>query len=185
MFVASRNNPRITKATLDHEYIVEFGIGRFTYLTAVAVDGDDNVYTTDEWLHQVSVFDSKGTFLKTWGEPGSGEGQLNGPSGLAFDADGNILIVNSLNSRVQKFSRDGQYISGFGQKGNGPGEMDLPWGIAIDNNGCVYIADWNNHGSRSSVPTGSTCSPSVPVRRPAWPWTAVPPMLTPRLATSA
>ena len=154
VFVASRGNPRITKATLDHEYIIEFGIGRFTYLTAVAVDADDNVYTTDEWLHEVSVFDSHGNFLKSWGEPGSGEGQLHGPSGLAFDADGNVLIVNSLNSRVQKFSKDGQYISGFGKKGNGPDEMDLPWGIAIDNKGDVYLADWNNHRVQKFGPDG-------------------------------
>ena len=154
VFVANRNNARITKATLAHEFISEFGLGQFTYLTAIALDSDDNVYTTDEWLHQVTIFDSEGKLLKTWGEAGDQEGQLNGPSGLVFDADGNVLIVNSLNSRVQKFTKDGKYISGFGLKGSGPGEMDMPWGITIDNDGNIYVADWNNHRVQKFSPGG-------------------------------
>ena len=155
LFVASRGsdtnpNQRISKVTLDQDFIHEFGRvgeeqGSHVFLTGVALDRDENVYTTDEWLNRVSVFDNDGNFLRSWGEAGEGEGQLNGPSGLAFDQDENLVIVNSLNSRVQTFSKDGKYLSGFGAKGNGDDELDMPWGIAIDNNGDIYVADWNNH----------------------------------------
>ena len=155
VYVASRGNPRITKATLDHEYVTEFGRGEFTYLTAVALDQDDNVYTSDEWLHQIIIFDRDGNPIKTWGEIGEEEGQLHGPSGLAFDADGNIVVVNSLNSRIQTFTKDGKYLSGFGVKGNGEGELDMPWGIAIDNQGDIYVADWNNHRVQKYSPSGT------------------------------
>ena len=157
LYVANRNNPRITKTTLDQEFIKEFGRGtgspekvgpyesRKMWWTAIGLDKDENVYITDEWYNGVMVFDSEGELLKTWGEQGEEEGKLNGPSGLAFDAEDNVWIVNSLNSRIQKFTRDGQYLGGFGKKGSGEGELDMPWGITIDNEGDIYLADWNNH----------------------------------------
>ena len=165
LFVANRGsdifeNQRISKVTVDQEFLTEFGRpgeepGQFTFLTAVVLDRDENVYTCDEWLHRITIFDKDGTLIGTWGEAGDGEGQLNGPSGLAFDPDQNLVVVNSLNSRVQKFSQDGRYISGFGNKGSGDAELDMPWGIAIDNDGDIYVADWNNHRVQKFSPEGS------------------------------
>jgi len=155
LYVANRNQPRITKTTVDQEFIKEFGRGtpemdapfpsRNMWLTAIGLDKDENVYITDEWHNAVTVFNSDGEMLKHWGEAGEGEGKLNGPSGMVFDADDNIWIVNSKNSRIQKFTRDGQYLGGFGENGSGQGELDMPWGITLDNDGDIYVADWNNH----------------------------------------
>ena len=155
LFVANRGYAyaqvqRISKVTVEEEFITEFGRGgeeegQFSYLTAVALDREENVYTSDEWLHRITVFDKDGTLLRTWGEAGTGEGQLNGPSGLAFDPDDNLIVVNSLNSRVQRFSKEGRYLSGFGRKGSAEGELNMPWGITSDNSGDIYVADWNNH----------------------------------------
>ena len=156
LYVANRNNPRITKATVGQEFIKEFGRGlpeqpgapfpsRNMWITSIGLDNDENVYTTDEWHNAVIVYDKEGELLKSWGDQGEEEGKLNGPSGMAFDAEDNIWIVNSKNSRIQKFDRDGQYLGGFGVKGSGEGELDMPWGITIDNEGDVYVADWNNH----------------------------------------
>ena len=155
LFVANRGYDfaqvqRISKVTVEEEFITEFGRGgegegQFRALTAVALDREENVYTADEWLNRITVFDTDGTLLRTWGEAGTGEGQLDGPSGLAFDPDENLIVVNSLNSRVQKFSKEGRYLSGFGRKGSAEGELNMPWGIASDNNGDIYVADWNNH----------------------------------------
>ena len=177
---------RITKTNSDHDFIGDFGrggegSGEFVWLTSVALDADENVYAADEWLNRITVFDSEGKLLKTWGEPPHDverlnwdpaepasaqkislrdeapsyqEGKLNGPSGLAFDLEGNLLVVNSLDSRIQKFTKDGEYISSFGVKGDGPGELDMPWGITVDNNGDIYIADWNNHRVQKFSPDG-------------------------------
>ena len=161
IYVANRGSEiqqsqRITKLTIDQQYIKEFGRAgpaygsnlandQLVFLTDVAVDDEGRVYASDEWLNQVTVFDSDGNPLDRWGEAGDEDGQLNGPSGMVFDKDGNLLIVNSQNSRVQKFTKDGKYISGFGSKGDEPGQMDMPWGITVDNNGDIYVVDWNNH----------------------------------------
>lgn len=160
MYVANRSgeqNPstRITKATIDQEYINEFGRtgeayaanagSHFTWLTGVALDQDENVYASDEWQNRISVFDKEGNLLKVWGERGDGEGQLNGPAGIAFDPQGNLWIANAFNSRIQRFTKDGKYLGGFGKNGKAEGELDMPYGIAVDTQGDLYVADWNNH----------------------------------------
>ena len=165
LYVANRNNPRITKATVDQEFIKEFGRGtpemrapfpsRNMWLTAIGLDTDENVYVTDEWHNAVIVFDSDGELLKHWGDAEAGEGKLNGPSGMAFDAEDNIWIVNSKSSRIQKFTKDGEYLGGFGEEGSGEGELDMPWGITIDNDGDIYVADWNNHRVQKFSPDGA------------------------------
>ena len=42
----------------------------------VAVGKGGEVFVTDEWKNTVSVFDPKGKFIRKWGKPGSGPGEL-------------------------------------------------------------------------------------------------------------
>ena len=75
LFVANRSgeqNPssRISKITIDQEFISEFGrtgpayggggSNHFTWITGVALDSDGNVFASDEWKSQISSFDSDG-----------------------------------------------------------------------------------------------------------------------------
>ena len=169
MYVANRSgeqNPssRISKVTIDHEFIMEFGrqgpaygsgtTSLFTWLTGVALDQDENVYASDEWRSQISLFDKEGDFIKTWGEKGDAEGQLNGCAGIDFDADDNLWVVNANNSRIQKFTKDGQLLSGFGKKGEAEGELEMPYGITIDPEGNIYVADWGNDRVQKFTPDG-------------------------------
>ena len=145
---------RISMVTLDHRFLGQFGSygrgdGQFVWPRAIALDGDGNVFATDDFLNRVSVFDADGGFLSTWGAPGSDKGQLNGPAGIAIDnnragADGSVVIVDSLNHRVQRFTRDGEHLGGFGSHGSANGQFDMPWGLCLDSDGAIYVADWRN-----------------------------------------
>ena len=154
VYVLSRGveelGPRVTRLTLDHEYLDEFGSagsgdGQFVWARSLDLDDDENVYISDEQLNRISVFDCKGKFLSSWGKAGNGDGELNGPSGIAFDPDDNMYVVDSLNHRVQKFTKDGKYLSKWGSQGSGDGELNLPWGICLDRESNVYVADWKNN----------------------------------------
>ena len=155
---ATEQNPggiRVTKFTVDQEYLGEFGRQglaygsdeptTFTWISGVALDQDGNVYVADEWQCRVAVFDADGNALRGFGHKGEGEGEMNGPAGMAFDSDDNLWIVNAFNSRIQKFSKDGEYLGGFGSKGHGEADLEMPYGIEIDANDDIYIADWGNH----------------------------------------
>ena len=68
------------------------------------IDAEGLVYVSDEYLNRISIFDDAGTFLRKWGDPGAGEGELDGPSGMALDADQNLWIVDHRNVRLQRFT---------------------------------------------------------------------------------
>ena len=140
---------RISKVTLDHQFLGQFGAfgrgdGQFVWPRSIALDGAGSVYATDDFLNRVSIFDPDGTFQCSWGEAGDGKGQLNAPSGMAFDADENLVMVDALNHRVQQFTKDGKYLGGFGCQGADDGQFNMPWGLCLDDCGNIYVADWKN-----------------------------------------
>ena len=75
---------RVTMLTINEEYIGEFsrfgdGDGQLHWPISIALDSDQNVYVSDDWLNRISVFDKDGVYLSKWGTSGSGDGELNKP----------------------------------------------------------------------------------------------------------
>jgi DNA-binding beta-propeller fold protein YncE len=160
---ASNKNVRVSVQTLDSEYLYEFARwgtdpGLTIQPTAIAIDRENRVYITDEFMNNVSIFDVEGTFIKRWGRFGTEPGLFNRPSGIAIDSDQNVFVVDHLNSRIQKLTKDGEFISSFGSKGTDLGELNYPWGIAIDSNDTVWIADWRNDRIQSFTHNGESVS---------------------------
>ncbi len=165
IFVASRSNTEalnivgIQIVTLDHDHFGQYsgfgqGDGQMTWPTALALDGQDNIYMSDDLLQRISVFDRDGNYLSKWGTKGSGVGEFDGPSGLAFDSEDNLLVVDHRNNRVQRYIRDGKFLSQFGESGDGNGQFNLPWGISIDPHGFIWVADWRNDRVQKFTPDG-------------------------------
>jgi DNA-binding beta-propeller fold protein YncE len=128
--------------------------GQLIWPAGLALDREENVYVTDEWLNRISIFDKDGTFLRDWGTAGSDDGEFNGPSGIAIDRQDVLYIVDGRNHRVQKFTKDGKFLSTWGSLGSAPGQFDAPWGITIDEPGNVYVADHKNHRVQKFTPDG-------------------------------
>ena len=120
------------------------GDGSCLWPANIIADHEDNLYVSDEAVHQIAMFSKDGKFLGKWGEKGDGDGQLNRPSGIAFDAEENIYVVDTLNHRVQKFTKDGLFLAKWGAFGSGEGQFNMPWGITIDELGDIYVVDWRN-----------------------------------------
>jgi DNA-binding beta-propeller fold protein YncE len=146
---------RITKfdvgaAAGDEKFIQEFGQngrdrGQLIWPAGLALDSNDNIYVSDEWMNRINVFDTDGNLLRDWGSEGTGDGEFDGPSGLVMDKQDNLYVVDSRNHRVQKFTSDGRFLAQFGGPGDGEGRLNLPWGITLDREGYLYVADTNNH----------------------------------------
>jgi DNA-binding beta-propeller fold protein YncE len=131
-------NKRIGKLTIDQEFIGDFARG-MTWPAGIALDSSGNIYCSEEFQNKIFVFNEDGEEIGSWGEAGSGQGQLNSPSGLAVDGDDNLLVVDARNNRIQKFTTGGEYIATIGE-----GQLDSPWGIGLDSDGNIYVADWGN-----------------------------------------
>ncbi len=79
--------------------------------TALTVDKRGNLYVTDVSRHRVVIFDSTGHVSLTFGQAGTGRGQLQFPNGIAFDEDGDkIYVADSNNSRIQVFDNRGHFV---------------------------------------------------------------------------
>ena len=128
--------------------------GELIWPTCMALDSEENVYVTDEWMNRVSAFTKDGDFLGLWGAEGDGDGEFNRPTGIAFDSDENLYIADSLNHRVQKFTKDGKFLAKFGSYGSEPGQLDSPWGLCVDKDNNVYVADHKNHRAQKFTADG-------------------------------
>ena len=107
------------------------------------------IYVTDVSNHLIQILNADLTHSGSFGGQGSGNGQLNSPTGISFGSAGNVFVADRGNNRVQVFTAGGEYIRQFGKKGASKGYLDTPVGVAIDSNDIVYICEVGN--SRISV----------------------------------
>ena len=70
---------------------------RFLAPNAIAIDSEDNIYTTEFMGNRVQKFDSDGERVIAWGSEGSENGEFRNPTGIAIDAEGNVYLSVRLN----------------------------------------------------------------------------------------
>ncbi|MEX0761820.1 MAG: NHL repeat-containing protein [Dehalococcoidia bacterium] len=157
MFVLCRNDGEggdVRRTNWDDDDLGTFGSG-FMWPVQIIRDRDEKLYISDEGNHTISIWDRDGKQHGSWGRHGSGDGELNRPSGIMFDADGNMLVADTLNHRIQRFTPDGTFLSKFGSHGSGAGELDMPWGVAVDDENNILVADWHNNRIQKFAPDGT------------------------------
>lgn len=88
--------------------------GRFRQVTDVTWDPTGNIFISDGYINaRVAKIDRNGQWIKSWGGPGSGQGELNTPHSIASDAKGNIYVADRGNRRIQVFDNDGKFLRAF------------------------------------------------------------------------
>lgn len=83
--------------------------GRFYGPRGVAVDNGE-IYVVDTGNERVQVFAQDGTFLRTFGGTGTGDGKLTEPTGIAIGPDGNVWVADSGNGRLSVFTKAGALV---------------------------------------------------------------------------
>ena len=112
----------------------------------VAINQQGQVVVVECGGKCVSIFNSNGEKIRSFGSGGSGHGQFNQPRGVAIDDDGNILVADGGNHCIQKFSSDGRFIAAVGTIGSGQLQFSLPIGIKINpQTKRVYVVEQSNH----------------------------------------
>jgi DNA-binding beta-propeller fold protein YncE len=85
--------------------------GRFRQVTDIAWDSIGNTYISDGYINsRIAKVSKDGDWLTSWGEPGSGPGQLLTPHSIAVDAHDNIYVADRGNRRIQVFDTDGKLL---------------------------------------------------------------------------
>src|SRR5262245_32941383 len=88
--------------------------GMFRQPTDVAWDSAGNIYISDGYVNsRVAKYDSHGTWVKSWGEPGTGQGQFRLPHAIAVDRNDNVYVGDRSNRRIQVFDTNGRFLRMF------------------------------------------------------------------------
>ena len=141
--------------------------------SAVALDGNGNLYIADQYNNRIRRVDASGTITTIAGNgPGTfgGDGgpahlaQLSNPWDVAVDGSGNLYIADLSNHRIRRVDASGTITTvagaGRGSYGgdNGPAvqaQLARPRGVALDSNGNLFIADTANHRVRRVDASGT------------------------------
>lgn len=99
-----------------------------------------DILISDSGNHCVFLFSGNGTFKKSFGSYGSGDGQLKAPYGICCDKFGNIFVADHYNDRISLYSKDGEFICHILTKDD---EIFHPQGISVSNDNKLFIT----HGS--------------------------------------
>jgi hypothetical protein len=85
-------------------------IGRFRQPTDVTWDPAGDIFISDGYINsRVAKLSKDGDWIKSWGEPGKGQGQFNTPHNIVADANGTIYVADRGNRRIQVFDSDGNF----------------------------------------------------------------------------
>ena len=104
---------------------------------------DDVLYITS--ADAIQVFGIDGTYIRTIGSHGTGDGQFTEVFGVAIDAQGNIYGADLFGSRIEKFDSDGNFLLQWGGEGTGDGQFHMESAMAFDSNNVLYVNDPANN----------------------------------------
>ncbi|MFN8593713.1 MAG: 6-bladed beta-propeller, partial [Thermomicrobiales bacterium] len=155
IYVADTFNHRVQKFTPERAFVAAWGAsdgsdGALNTPIHVSVAENGLVYVVDSEQAHIQVFDSDGSYVRTIGERGVGEGQLYFPLGgaTALAADGTIWVADTSNHRLQAFAPDGTILAAYGGYGVSDGRFSSPNDIVIDEEGRLLVGDVGSSGVR-------------------------------------
>ncbi|VBB33239.1 unnamed protein product [Acanthocheilonema viteae] len=138
----------------------KYGREKFYIPHGLAVDQQNDYYTTDVGSHQVIKWSlSHGSLSQVFalGEkfvPGDDQKHFCKPAGIAVTVDGSIFVADGYcNNRIMKFDRNGQFLTQWGQSSYNSmtisslhlGIFSLPHDIVSNNDGSLlYVSDREN-----------------------------------------
>lgn len=99
------------------------------------------LYVSDVRAHAIKVFNTEGRLLRTLGQRGEGQGELNFPTYLAL-AKGELYVTDTMNARVQVLDAEtGKLKQIIGARGLNVGNLVRPKGVSVDSEGNVYVVE--------------------------------------------
>lgn len=125
------------------------GPGEFFHPVGITI-AKGRVYVSDTGNNRIQVFDTTGTFLRSFDGSGSASGPLQRPMHLAAavhqkSAVTHLVVPEYGNDHLHLFGRKGQSQGTIGSTGSGPGQFDAPAGVALGDSARIYVADFYNH----------------------------------------
>ena len=115
------------------------GVIRFNRPTDVAFAPNGDIFVSDGYGNsRVVKFAKDGSFVKSWGKRGAGEGDFNTPHSIVVDRQGRVYVADRENYRVQVFDGNGKFLAQWKNIGS-------PWGLALTRDNHLVMSDGYNN----------------------------------------
>ena len=135
-------NPHLVTDTI---YNDSTGTQDQTYEYSVSVMDTHNTEGVKSAAVSVKVV-SAFTFIKKFGQQGTGTGQFSSPADIVVDAGANYWIADGSRNKIMKFDSSGAFLFEWGVAGTDSGKLNNPYGLDIDPQGNIVVSEWS--GSR-------------------------------------
>ena len=112
----------------------------------VAVNGLDEIFTTDLDNNRIVVVNEMGECIRSFGQ-----NLIQSPAGICIDKGNRIYVTNRLNNKILLFNPKGEYVT---EVHNGE-TLKEPRGIAQDAQGNLIVCDTGNSCVRFLSPDGN------------------------------
>jgi len=151
VYVFNRGDHPMMVFDREGNFLRSWGEGLFGRPHGLHIDGDDNLYCTDDGSHVIRKVTAEGKMLLTIGVPNQPAPFMSGRpfnrcTHTALSPSGEIYVADGYgNACVHKYSPSGKHLMCWGTSGTGPGEFNLAHNIVTDSDGWVYVADRENH----------------------------------------
>jgi DNA-binding beta-propeller fold protein YncE len=131
--LGNRDQPSDTGYTEENRTVLR-AAGPFHHPTDVALSASGDFYVSDGYRNaRVHKFSADGTFLFSWGEPGTGPGQFRLVHSV-WEARGRVYVADRENNRIQVFTPQGEYLEMWT-------DFLQPCDIYVDDNEIMYVAE--------------------------------------------
>ena len=112
--VPSDTGTDLTLPHMDRTRSTKRGGAPFNNPTNLAVAPNGELYVSDGYGNaRVHQFSAEGELIRSWGEPGSGDGEFRIPHDVCVDELGRLLVADRENDRIQLFDLEGNYLEAW------------------------------------------------------------------------
>ncbi|MDP4161361.1 MAG: 6-bladed beta-propeller [Bacillota bacterium] len=148
IYVTDTNNKRVQVFDLGGTPIFKFGKegegkGEFKFPYGIAGDKQGQVYVSDLYNGCISVFDSKGKFIKYFAENNPNDKVIEAPGSLRIFGD-KVYVTDIKKSKVLVFDLSGKLLKEIGGPGRNVGQFQAPNALTVDKDGNLYVVDTGN-----------------------------------------
>lgn len=142
VYLVDRDAHQILKYSSDGQQLASMGTrdqaalqAPFNHPADICVAPSGDLFVADGYGNSsVHRFSADGSYMASFGSPGSGPGEFLVPHSIRVSNDGRIYVADRENNRVQVFTDDGEFLDQWT-------DFKCPMGVHIDANQTVYVTD--------------------------------------------
>jgi DNA-binding beta-propeller fold protein YncE len=146
IYVSDTSNKQIQVFDQSGTSVFKFGKagskeGEFNFPYGIAGDHEGKVYVADLYNGNISIFDSKGKFLKYFEDK---DKLLTSPGGLRI-FDEKLYVTDIKANKLFVFKLNGEKVMEIGSAGIDEGKFIAPNAVTVDHDDQIYVTDSGNN----------------------------------------